>query len=66
MAGRYYLTPAKRDCRCVSCGAHLHRGCPLVYRFDARLTLCLPCADRDPLVQYRPSLRWEQQRRNAS
>jgi hypothetical protein len=56
---RYYLTKIERDCRCSSCGWKLRVGGDMVYRKAGPVTLCHPCADRDPLVDYRPSLRWE-------
>lgn len=62
IASRYYVTPVKRECRCSSCGAKLRLKANMVYRHNGRVTLCLPCADRDPLVDYRVSLRWERAR----
>jgi hypothetical protein len=59
MRTRYYLTKVKRACRCSSCGDMLRVGKDLVYRHDGPVTLCLRCADRDPLVDYRTSVRWE-------
>jgi hypothetical protein len=59
---RYYLTKVKRDCRCSGCGHKLRTGGDMVYRRDGPVTLCVRCADRDPLVDYRPSLRWEKAR----
>jgi RNase P subunit RPR2 len=61
MRTRYYLTKVKKDCRCRGCGAALRKGADLVYRHDGQVTLCVPCADRDPLVEYRTSLRWERE-----
>lgn len=58
-ATRYYLTPVKHDCRCSSCGGVLKAGKPMVYRQAGPVTLCVPCADSDRLVDYRPSIRWE-------
>ncbi len=67
-ATRYYLTPAKRECRCSACGGWLRVGKPMVFRQSGPVTLCVSCADSDPLVSYRPSLRWEKQaeRRRAA
>jgi hypothetical protein len=62
MESRYYLTKVKRECRCSACGMKLRFGTDLVYRKLGPVTLCLRCADRDPLVDYRPSLRWEKAR----
>jgi hypothetical protein len=62
MDTRYYLTLVKHPCRCKSCGGKLGPGADMVYRHTGPVTLCVPCADRDPLVEYRPSLRWEQRK----
>jgi hypothetical protein len=59
MDARYYLTKVKRPCSCSACGFKLKMGNDLVYRRAGPVTLCLRCADRDPLVDYRLSLRWE-------
>jgi hypothetical protein len=63
MGTRYYLTLVKQPCRCKACDHKLARGDEMVYRRDGQVTLCLPCADRDPLVDYRPSMRWEERKR---
>jgi hypothetical protein len=63
MRSRYYLTKVKRACRCSSCGAKLRLGEDMVFRKDGPVTLCVRCADSDPLVDYRPSLRWEREQR---
>ena len=34
----------------------------MVFRKEGPVTLCVPCADRDPLVDYRLSQRWEKER----
>jgi hypothetical protein len=74
MATRYYRTLVKRDCRCSACGRKLRSrpasGRPrdeVVYRRLGPVTLCVPCADKDPLVDYRTSESWErrEQRRRA-
>jgi hypothetical protein len=62
MASRYYLTKVKRACRCSSCGKRLRDRMDMVFRKDGPVTLCVACADRDPLVDYRLSLRWERER----
>jgi hypothetical protein len=59
----YYLTTVRYDCRCQACGAKLRKRADMVYRQLGPVTLCVPCADRDSLVDYRPSLRWERARR---
>lgn len=56
---RYYLTKVRYDCRCSSCGTKLRKRADMVYRHLGPVTLCLCCADRDPLVAYRLSVRWE-------
>jgi hypothetical protein len=64
-AARYFLTAVKHECRCSACGRRLRPGGDLVYRRLGPVTLCVPCADEDPLVEYRPSIRWEQRKRAA-
>ncbi len=61
MRTRYYLTKVKRDCCCSAHGGVLRVGEEMVYRHDGRVTLCVPCADKDPLIDYRLSLRWEKE-----
>lgn len=58
-ATRYWLGHVQHDCRCVACGGHLRKGAEMVYRKNGAVKLCVPCADRDPLVVYRPSAAWE-------
>lgn len=65
MRSRYYLTAVKRECRCSSCGLKLRVKGDMVFRKDGPVTLCVPCADRDPLVDYRLSIRWERERLKA-
>jgi hypothetical protein len=62
MVKRYYLTRVKHACRCAARGCRLSVGDQMIYRHDARLTLCVPCADADPLVEYRTSSKWERRR----
>jgi len=62
MATRYYLTKVKRACRCSSCGCKLAVKADMVYRHEGPVTLCVRCADRDSLVDYRLSQRWERER----
>jgi hypothetical protein len=59
MTTRYYITKTKHECRCSGCGARLRAGGEMVFRKAGPVTLCVPCADADPLVEYRPSLRYE-------
>jgi hypothetical protein len=65
MATRYYLTKVKRACRCSACGCKLAVRADMVYRHDGPVMLCVRCADRDPLVDYRLSQRWEKERARA-
>jgi hypothetical protein len=62
-AVKHYLRHVRRDCRCASCGGYLRRGAEMIYRHSGPVTLCVPCADRDPLVSYVPSARWEMRKR---
>jgi hypothetical protein len=63
MRGRYYRTPVKRDCRCAACGRRLRAGRhEMVFRKLGSVALCVECADRDPLVDYRLSYVLEEQR----
>jgi hypothetical protein len=59
MAERYYLTRVKRECQCSSCGSKLRVNTDMVFRKSGPVTLCVRCADNDPLVDYRLSTRWE-------
>lgn len=63
MATRYYRTDVKRPCRCSACGKRLRVGDEMVYRHNGKVTLCIPHADGDPLVDYRTSVRWEEKRK---
>lgn len=65
MRTRYYLTIVKSPARCSACGKHLRVGEEMVYRKDGPVTLCVPHADEDPLVEYRTSTRWEKGRRRG-
>src|SRR5215204_3635210 len=69
MRERYYRVRVKRDCRCSSCGRKLRarpaNGRPrdeMVFRKLGPVTLCVPCADADPLVDYRTSASWDDSR----
>ena|SRR5688572_25966011 len=59
----YYRTLVKHACRCAARGCRLRVGEEMVYRHDAHLTLCVPCADADPLIDYRTSSKWERHRK---
>jgi hypothetical protein len=37
----------------------------MVYRHQGPVTLCVPHADEDPLVDYRTSVKWEQRRKRG-
>jgi hypothetical protein len=65
LAARYYLTKVKRGSRCSSCGGKLAVKADMVYRHDGPVMLCVRCADRDPLVDYRLSQRWAKERARA-
>jgi hypothetical protein len=58
-AARWFLTIAKRPGKCACCGHEFRRGAEIVFRFEPRDLRCLRCADRDPEIRYRASLRWE-------
>lgn len=60
---RYFLTIVTRETQCRSCGARLRLHADFVYCRNNSVCLCTGCADRDPLISYRPSLRWERARR---
>ena len=55
----WWLTLAKRDTCCATCSGVLRAGGDMVYRAAPREARCVMCADADPLVTYRPSVRWE-------
>lgn len=60
---RYFLCRVRHETRCMARGCKLRRGASMVYRRNGQVKLCVPCADRDPLVSYRPSAAWEALRR---
>jgi hypothetical protein len=62
-ASRYYLRHVRFDTRCAACGRKLRKGDEMVYRANGRAKLCVPCADADPLVEYRPAAAWEARKR---
>lgn len=57
-----WLTLVKEDTCCARCAGMLRIGREMVYRHTPREALCLPCADADPAVSYRPSAAWESKR----
>lgn len=62
---RHSLTPVTQKAACNECGGILCPGRQCVYRHTPREILCVPCAEQQHL-SYRPSLRWEQQRKRAA
>ncbi len=61
IAGRYFLTFAKRKCSCAKCGGVQGTGREVVYRHEPREILCRSCAESSG-IKARPSLRWERSR----
>ncbi len=59
----WWLTVTTRDTCCARCGKVLRSGGEMVYRAEPLEARCLLCADGLP---YRPSVRWEQQRKRAA
>jgi hypothetical protein len=64
-SNRWWLTRVARDTCCARCAAILRVRREMVYRTEPREARCVACADRDPLVSYRP-MRWEQWRRRVA
>ena len=62
-AGKWWLTLVVEDCGCARCGRVLRVGGEMVYRHAPREARCVLCAQQDDGRSWRPSLRWEQQRR---
>jgi hypothetical protein len=60
---RWWLTIVTSHTCCARCSGLLRIGREMVYRHTPREALCLPCADRDTAIRYRPSLQWERARR---
>lgn len=63
-AGKWWLTPLVRTQACAKCGTLVREGRDAVYRHRPVEVCCPPCADREKLP-YRPSVRWERQRRKG-
>jgi hypothetical protein len=61
-AARWFLTPVVVGCACARCGGVLRKGRDMVYRHAPRTSLCVLCAQDDPTIRYRPSLRWSAKR----
>jgi hypothetical protein len=62
-ARRWFLTLARKDCRCACCGQQLERKAEVVYRHEPREVRCVRCAGQlEDSKAYRPSIRWERAR----
>jgi hypothetical protein len=61
--GRWFLTIVQRTCCCARCAGMLREGREMVYRYAPRESLCPACAEADPDVKVRTSIRWEQARK---
>jgi hypothetical protein len=62
-ARKWWLTVVGETTTCCArCGGVLRSGREMVYRHTPREALCVSCAERDPLVKWRPSRRWEERR----
>ena len=55
----WWLTITATDTCCAECGGVLRQGRQMVYRATPREARCVPCAEADPAIRYRPSVRWE-------
>jgi hypothetical protein len=58
-ASKWWLTIATRDGCCASCGGVFRVGREIVYRHRPMEARCCACAEDDPTIKPRPSLRWE-------
>ena len=56
---KWWLTIVTRKTCCARCSGVLREGSEMVYRHAPREALCVLCAEGDPEVRYRPSMRWE-------
>src|SRR4051794_1624021 len=61
-ARKSWLTIVASDTCCARCGGVLRVGREMIYRHSPREALCLPCAEADSGLSYRPSARWERAR----
>lgn len=61
-SARWYLTIVSRDTCCARCAGMLRVGREMVYRATPREALCPLCAELDPTIRPRPSVRWERWR----
>jgi hypothetical protein len=62
-SGKWWLTIVSATTCCAVCGGILRKGAEMVYRHTPREARCTSCAAG---LSYRPSTRWEQQRRKAA
>lgn len=65
LAPRWWLTIVTRDTCCARCALVLRIGAAMVYRSQPREALCPACAETAG-VKFRPSVAWEQQRREVT
>lgn len=63
--GAHWLTVLVRAGKCGLCDRGLRAGRDAVYRHKPQELLCVACADKAGLF-YRPSLRWERERKRPS
>ena len=59
---KWWLTLVKYDTCCARCGHLLRKGREMIYRHQPLEALCQECADKDPAVDWLPSVQWEQAR----
>jgi hypothetical protein len=64
-AGKWWLTIATRNGCCARCSGVFRVRHEIVYRHRPMASLCCACAQNDPAIKPRPSLRWERARRKA-
>lgn len=65
-ADRWWLTPLASTGCCARCGLVIREGGAGVYRHTPREVRCVPCAERrEDSKGYRPSLKWERERRSS-
>jgi hypothetical protein len=55
---KWWLTIATKHASCNRCAGMLREGREIVYRHVPGEVLCTSCAESDPSVSYRPSVRW--------
>jgi hypothetical protein len=62
-AKRWFLTLAAKPGRCAVCRQRVRKGQEIVYRHEDRQQRCVRCGAG---LAWRPSLRWEKERRKRS